>query len=89
MVSKINIFKEHDEYFLQLFRIEIDILFVKTIETVSSQVFVQRVSRHIVWKIISWPNIEDSCLQIRISIDRVLKLACSLNVRDENLLNSE
>lgn len=53
MVSKINIFKEHNEYFLQLFRIEIDILFVKTIETVSSQVFVQRVSRHIVWKIIS------------------------------------
>lgn len=50
VVSKINIFKE---YFLQLFRIEIDILFVKTIETVSSQVFVQRVSRHIVWKIIS------------------------------------
>lgn len=33
--------------------IEIDILFAKIIETVSFQVFVQRVSRHIVWRIIS------------------------------------
>lgn len=69
--------------------IEIDILFVKTIETVSSRFRSACVTTYCVENDIATEYRRFTLADMYISIDRVLQLACSLNVRDENLLNSE